>query len=169
MVRRANVTPSVRYQTREAGTRAGPSHGRDVTEAPVSPLGHHLIEYRALGDRRVQETLWNSRDGLVPKTIVTRTGHFAKLYGARHAPEHVPQVGERILVDLVGIERILEFIGSDDSPQWSDVPASERWRWNESEDEFLADLLAHYERESQVLAGIPVTVSEEMAREEGWL
>jgi hypothetical protein len=51
-----------------------------------------------------RELLWNSRDGVTPYVVATRDGkgemHHVEWSRDRYAPDHVPEVGDRIFVDL---------------------------------------------------------------------
>ena len=60
-----------------------------------------LMTYRA--EDGEQEVIWNSRDGVTPFVITLRSGKEARHVNwasDRHAPDHVPQPGERVFVDL---------------------------------------------------------------------
>jgi hypothetical protein len=51
-----------------------------------------------------KEVIWNSRDGRAPGSIVSRHGHGAKAFGdAVFAPDHVPEIGERIFVGMTEV------------------------------------------------------------------
>lgn len=50
-----------------------------------------------------EEWIWNSRDGVTPFALTSRQGHEARhadWHRDRYLPDHVPQVGDRIFVDL---------------------------------------------------------------------
>lgn len=82
----------------------------------------HML-YRA-DDGSEEEWIWNSRDGVTPFVVTLRSGKPARHVEwnrDRYDPEHVPQPGERIFVDLVpekAIERRRAFV-----ERWWDDPA----------------------------------------------
>lgn len=61
-----------------------------------------LMTYRA-DDGSEEEVIWNSRDGVTPFVITLRSGKQAthvNWAGDMYAPDHQPQQGDRIFVDL---------------------------------------------------------------------
>lgn len=69
------------------------------------------------------EIIWNSRDGVTPFTIALRSGKFATHVDwnqDRCVPDYIPQVGERIFVDLTP-ERAEE-IARNNLETWSSNP-----------------------------------------------
>lgn len=81
----------------------------------------HML-YRA-DDGSEEEWIWNSRDGVTPVGITLRSGKQARhveWHRDRYDPDHVPQPGERIFVDLVpeaAIAKRRDFV-----EQWWDHP-----------------------------------------------
>lgn len=54
-------------------------------------------------DGRIVEYLWNSRDGVTPFGILARDGTTMLRHAIRHMefrPNHQPQAGDRIFVDM---------------------------------------------------------------------
>lgn len=55
-------------------------------------------------DGQVREVIWNSRDGVTPLSITARDERTQLTHVRWHediyAPHHVPQLGDRIFVDL---------------------------------------------------------------------
>jgi len=74
---------------------------------PVQPKTEYkeafmLMTY-ATDDGAERERLWNSRDGITPFCIESRNGNemcHVDYAQDRYAPNHVPEVGDRIFVDL---------------------------------------------------------------------
>jgi hypothetical protein len=61
-----------------------------------------LMTYVA-DDGSEQETVWNSRDGVTPFVITLRSGKTAthvNWHADRRVPDHVPEPGSRMFVDL---------------------------------------------------------------------
>lgn len=59
-----------------------------------------LLRYETEDGAEV-ELLWNSRDGVTPPVINSREGAEMRLVGPHeYAPDHTPEVGDRIFVDL---------------------------------------------------------------------
>jgi len=68
-----------------------------------------LMRYEA-DDGSEDEIIWNSRDGVTPFVITLRSGKTARhvdWQNDRYAPDHIPQPGDRIFVDLTP-DRALE-------------------------------------------------------------
>ena len=81
-----------------------------------------LMQYQA-DDGTEVEWIWNSRDGVTPFVITLRSGKSARHVdwsGDIYAPDHRPQPGDRIFVDLIperAIERRRAFVD-----RWWDDP-----------------------------------------------
>jgi hypothetical protein len=71
---------------------------------------YKLLSYRSK-DGQHEETIWNSRDGIAPVLVPSRDGKQTLYHCHRerdlYAPDHQPQEGERIIVDLQ-LDRALE-------------------------------------------------------------
>ena len=75
----------------------------------MSELEHRCLDAFCLmtyvsRDGRVSESIWNSRDGVVPQVVTSRDGgcELFRLYWGldRQVPGHVPGVGDRVFVDV---------------------------------------------------------------------
>jgi hypothetical protein len=99
-------------------------------------------EDRKTGER---ERIWNSRDGVTPYIIRSRAGNEARHVDWNRdtfRPQHVPQVGERIFVDLTP-RRAVEIVRSRVDAYWDDPvhPMSQRWP---SKEAAIVDLVASF-------------------------
>jgi hypothetical protein len=78
------------------------------------------------------EIIWNSRDGVTPFCITSRSGDEATHVEDMLAPDYDPSVGERIFVDLTE-ERAKEIATKRVELFWDhpECPARERWATKE--------------------------------------
>lgn len=74
------------------------------------PEAFCLMQYQDKTTGEV-ELVWNSRDGVTPFVIFSRAGNESQHVNWRgdiRRPDHVPEIGDRIFVDLT-LERCREF------------------------------------------------------------
>jgi hypothetical protein len=68
-----------------------------------------LMTY-ASGDRQTIEFIWNSRDGVTPFVVTARDGvtqlTHVDWHGDKYQPYRIPEVGERIFVDLTAARAV---------------------------------------------------------------
>lgn len=135
------------------------------------PDAYCLLRYRA-DNRHAEEVVWNSRDGLATTTIFLRDGTPATRFGQAdchvYAPDHVPVLGDLVLIDLTE-RRALEIAAERAESLWAAGESSGAFRDTfASAAEFLSvvemALLADWERGQPEL----VEVTEELARQHGW-
>ncbi len=103
-----------------------------------------LMTYEA-DDESERETVWNSRDGVAPFVISLRSGKTARhvdWHNDRYAPDHVPQLGERIFVDLTP-ERAREHARRNAERYWAEDVAGARSGYA-SADAMAEELAQHY-------------------------
>lgn len=82
----------------------------ETAERPVQRRGlhEHVEAFRLMlyssNDGQEIETIWNSRDGVAPFVVVSRSGTHELRHvlwgGDPYAPHHVPNVGDRMIVTL---------------------------------------------------------------------
>jgi hypothetical protein len=133
-----------------------------------------LMKYRA-DDRHLEEILWNSRDGVTPFTLSMRDGSSGTHVDWRndeYAPDHQPQIGDRIFVDLT-VARAHEIATRQaqaiwDKPARADLSYSVKEQF-ESPEAFAAMLLEGLLQEIERGAPDVVEVTEEMAQLRGWV
>lgn len=133
-----------------------------------------LMRYQA-DDRRSEEILFNSRDGVTPFTLTMRDGSYGQHVDWRndqYAPDHQPQVGDRIFVDLTE-DRAHELAGRQALRIWNgpvdaDLSYNPKTAYRTIEQlqaHLLEGLLVEVDRGGPDV----VEVTEEMARARGWL
>lgn len=69
-----------------------------------------LMQYRDKETGEI-ELIWNSRDGVTPFIVLSRAGNHSQHVnwrGDERKPDHVPEIGDRIFVDLT-MEVAVEF------------------------------------------------------------
>lgn len=104
-----------------------------------------LMTYRADDGSEEEEVIWNSRDGVTPFVITLRSGKQATHVnwgGDRYAPDHKPQLGERIFVDITP-ERAQRAAQRNAQNWWDNNVAGAREQY-ESADELAAMLAPSY-------------------------
>jgi hypothetical protein len=99
-----------------------------------------LMTY-ATRDGSEVEYIWNSRDGVTPFTVRSRSGaemRHVDWLNDRRVPNYEPQIGERIFVDLTPMRaRILATEVVD--RYWDQIPSEDRQGVGSKED--LIDLI----------------------------
>jgi hypothetical protein len=116
------------------------------------------------------EVIWNSRDGVTPFVITLRNG--AQATHVRWAtdvavPDHRPRVGDRIFRDMT--EEDAKRVAAENVERyWSDPLLNPQAQFGTKENMRLV-LLRGYLADVQNGAPLLDTVTEEMARERGWL
>lgn len=140
-------------------------------DPPAIQAGHDHAEAFCLMRYKDEETgevelLWNSRDGVTPFIITSRSGNPAKHIAwrsDRYAPDHVPDIGDRIFVDMTR-ERFEEVQKQKIERYWDhpEYPMSERW---ESKEEALSKLTSSFDPEQP--GPDVVTVDEDILRDLG--
>jgi len=101
------------YANSESLPETGPHH--------VHGEAFQLMQYRA-DDGSETEWIWNSRDGVTPFIVTLRSGKSATHVdwrNDRYAPDHKPQPGDRIFVDLTP-ERARESAQRNAERFWDD-------------------------------------------------
>lgn len=131
------------------------------------------LTYRCQEHRSQEERIWNSRDGEVALVITMRcghSGHHVSWNVSSFDPEHQPQVGERIFVDLTSERARIQAMQTA-AKWWNEggTIGAEARRVYSSELELIAALYA--EAAIEIASGAPdlVVVTEEMARARGWV
>lgn len=132
-----------------------------------------LMKYRA-DDHHLEEVLWNSRDGVTPFVLSMKDGSPGTHIDWRsdqYAPDHMPQVGDRIFIDLT-VARAHEIAVEQAQVTW-DKPTRVDLSYSvkdafESPEAFAAMLLEGLLQEVERGAPDVVEVTEEMAQLRGW-
>ena len=107
-----------------------------------------LMQY-ASKDGSERELIWNSRDGVTPFCILSRSGvemQHVNWKQDRYVPQHLPRVGDRIFVDLT-FERAIETQRQNVERWWDEeeVPMREHPELGPMGKEGAARHLAHEE------------------------
>lgn len=132
-----------------------------------------LMTYRAEDDPSDVEVIWNSRDGVTPFIMTNRNGRLAKhvaWYDDECRPDHKPQVGDRIWVDLTA-ERAEQIAAERTDHYWNDeanaMYGAARAMYSSQEE--MQSVLARGLLE-EVEHGAPdlVEVTPEMVQANGW-
>lgn len=102
-----------------------------------------LMKYRT-EDKSETEVIWNSRDGITPFSIGSKTGkemHHVDWESDKYAPDHKPQKGDRIFVDLTEAEARV-FLQAQIDKYWvnTEYPMSQSY---DSKEEAMASMLKH--------------------------
>lgn len=132
-----------------------------------------LMKYRA-EDRHLEEVLWNSRDGVTPFMLTMRDGSYGSHVDWRndqYAPDHRPQVGDRIFIDLTE-QRAHEVVTEIADKIWNG-PREADLSYDPEEvygsyEALRASLLEGLLDEVRRGAPDVVEVTEEYARARGW-
>lgn len=96
-------------------------------------------------DGTEEEWLWNSRDGVTPFVIASRSGKpmtHVEWHRDHYVPDYVPPPGSRIFVDLTA-EQAREIATTNAEVYWDD-PSSEASAEYASKEELIEKLTAHY-------------------------
>jgi len=128
------------------------------------------MRYRS-DDRTLEEWIWNSRDGVTPFVVQMQDGQLGSHVQwdmDKRLPGHKPKVGDRIFVDLTE-ERAIELGEEVARDRWDRPYWKANRRPGETLEGFIADYTAGLLEEVPLHAPDLVVVTEEMARERGWL
>lgn len=129
---------------------------------------HHDDAFRLIGygseDHKQRELVWNSTVGPAPKMIALRDGTRGVRLNwipAPRLPQHRPSLGDLVLVE----------IDEDFAAQDAAEVAARRWSVDLgcNQDEFEADVRRNHEINMEYGHLHAVVVSEDFARERGWL
>lgn len=122
-------------------------HGHQHAEA------FSLMRYLADDGSGEDEIVWNSRDGVAPFAITLRSGktaHHTDWHKDTYAPDHKPEPGTRMFVDLteehahaIATERAREAFGETDGLPNAAYAIRQRWDTPEA---MAAELAAEYLR-----------------------
>lgn len=104
----------------------------------------NLMVYRS-DDGTEEEVIWNSRDGVTPLVITLRSGKQAThvdWHRDRYAPEHQPQPGDRIFVDLA----------EEKARQYARANAEKFWNMGEVMGTYASDVYESVDQLAEELA-----------------
>ena len=132
-----------------------------------------LMRYRADNDPSDEEIVWNSRDGVTPFVITLPSGHTAThiAWDADvYAPPHRHRVGERVFTDFTeqAAQQLARTVARESFGDEGERGRAAREAYP-SEEDMAQALAGHYLDEASRGAPDLVVVTQEMARERGWL